>query len=104
MADRAAHALFLLSKEHAAVLMSLHPGNPPSRCSAMADKPPEGSPGSPAVANGGGGGRELRWLERTPDKREVEGSTPSRPTTAARFRREVDETDTPPTPPMGLGP
>jgi len=24
MADRAAHALFLLSKEHAAVLMSLH--------------------------------------------------------------------------------
>src|SRR3546814_11784709 len=26
------------------------------------------------------GGRELRWLERTPDKREVVGSTPTRPT------------------------
>ena len=25
-------------------------------------------------------GLELRWLERTPDKREVEGSSPSRPT------------------------
>jgi len=29
MADRVAHAPFLLSKEHAAVLMSLHPGNAP---------------------------------------------------------------------------
>jgi hypothetical protein len=27
MAARIAHASFLLSKEHAAVLMSLHPGN-----------------------------------------------------------------------------
>ena len=27
MADRVAHAPFLLSKEHAAVLMSLHPGD-----------------------------------------------------------------------------
>ena len=30
MADWIAHASFLLSKEHAAVLMSLHPGNAPA--------------------------------------------------------------------------
>ena len=31
MAAEVAHALLLLSQEHAAVLMSLHPGNAPSR-------------------------------------------------------------------------
>ena len=30
MAAEVAHALLLLSKEHAAVLMSLHPGNAPA--------------------------------------------------------------------------
>ena len=31
------------------------------------------------------------WLERTPDKREVDGSTPSRPTTVGKGKRIFDD-------------
>ena len=41
MADRAAHALFLLSTEHAAVLMSLHPGNASRAKQLVAEVQPE---------------------------------------------------------------
>ena len=34
-------------------------------------------------------GSQLRWLERTPDKREVDGSIPFEPTTRLSKKRKI---------------
>src|SRR3954452_3940435 len=79
MAADVAHARLLLSKEHCR-----RPHVPSSwkrssrgECSLSWLTPP-----AALWPAGNGGGPQARWLERTPDKREVVGSTPTRPTIA----------------------